>query len=141
MARRGGEPEIPVEAEGKTLQQGPSSTVRLPVAAKDILRNCRTLKRELLQQSNLLSTRIAILGGSTTTEVRSLLELFLLAQGIRPTFYESGYNRYSEDILFKNPDLWNFKPDIVFIHTTWQNVSQFPELQETELEVERRTRL
>ncbi len=84
------------------------------------------LKTELLKQGNLLSTRIAILGGSTTTEVKSMLELFLLAHGIQPTFYESGYNRYCEDVLFENPDLWNFKPDIVFIHTTWHNVSDFP---------------
>ena len=69
-----------------------------------------------------------------------MLELFLLAQGIQPTFYESGYNRYCEDVLFENPDLWNFKPDIVFIHTTWRNVSEFPELLEAEAEVEQRVR-
>jgi FkbH-like protein len=69
-----------------------------------------------------------------------MLELFLLAQGIQPTFYESGYNRYSEDLVFENPDLMNFKPDVVFIHTTWHNVSQFPELMEAEAEVEQRVR-
>ena len=66
--------------------------------------------------------------------------MFLLAQGIQPAFYESGYNRYFEDVLFENPDLWNFKPDIVFIHTTWHNVSEFPDLLETEVEVEERVR-
>ena len=69
-----------------------------------------------------------------------MLELFLLAQGIKPKFYESGYNRYYEDVLFANPDLWTFKPDIVLIHTTWHNVSQFPELMEAEAEVEQRVR-
>jgi len=83
---------------------------------------------------------MAILGGSTTTEVKNMLELFLLAQGVQPLFYESGYNRYSEDVLFENPDLWNFKPDIVYIHTTWRNVSQFPELMEPEAGVEERVR-
>ena len=91
------------------------------------------MKRELLKQTNLVPTRIAILGGSTTTEVKSMLELFLLAHGIQPTFYESGYNRYSEDVVFENPDLWNFKPNIVFIHTTWHNISEFPELLEAEV--------
>ena len=67
-----------------------------------------------------------------------MLELFLLAQGIQPNFYESGYNRYCEDVRFENPDLWRFRPDIVFIHTTWRNVSQFPELMEDEAEIERR---
>ena len=69
-----------------------------------------------------------------------MLELFLLAQGIEPAFYESGYKRYFEDVEFENPDLWNFKPNIVFIHTTWHNISEFPELLEAEAEVEQRVR-
>ena len=112
-------------------------SVQFPIAALDILRQRRTLKKELLGRPNLIPTRIAILGGSTTSEIRSMVELFLLAQGIRPSFYESGYNCYFEDVMFRNSDLWKFKPDIVFIHTTWQNVVQFPELLATEVEVER----
>jgi FkbH-like protein len=114
--------------------------MRYPVAPETILRKRHSLKRELLAQPNLLAKRIAILAGSTTTEVKSMVELFLLAQGIQPTFYESGYNRYSEDVLFDNPDLMSFQPDVVFIHTTWRNVSQFPGLMETEEEVERHVR-
>jgi FkbH-like protein len=127
-------------SEAKTLQAGARRAPQLPTGMADLLRNRRKLKKELLEQPNLLSTRIAILGGSTTTEVKSMLELFLLAQGIKPTFYESGYNRYYEDVSFANPELWNFKPDIVLVHTTWHNVSQFPELMETEAEVEERVR-
>jgi FkbH-like protein len=123
-------------SEAKTLQAGARRAPQLPTAIADLLRNRQRLKKELLEQPNLLSTRIAILGGSTTTEVKSMLELFLLAQGIMPTFYESGYNRYYEDVSFANPELWNFKPDIVLVHTTWHNVSHFPELMETEAEVE-----
>lgn len=112
--------------------------LKFPTAAGDVLRKRHSLKKELLNQGNLVPTRIAILGGSTTSEVKNMLELFLLAQGIQPTFYESGYKQYAEDVLFENPSLWNFKPDIVFLHTTWHNVSQFPELLEAEMEVERR---
>ncbi|HTZ95272.1 MAG TPA: HAD-IIIC family phosphatase [Terriglobales bacterium] len=125
-------------SEANTLRPGARRAPQLPTALADLLRNRKKLKNELLEQPNLLSTRIAILGGSTTTEVKSMLELFLLAQGIKPTFYESGYNRYYEDVLFENQDLWNFKPDIVLVHTTWHNVSHFPELMETESEVEQR---
>ena len=114
--------------------------MRFPITATNILRRRHALKKELLTQPNLVPTRVAILGGSTTSEVKSMLELFLLAEGIQPTFYEAGYNRYSEDILFENPDLWNFKPDVIFICTTWHNVLQFPELMETEEEVELRIR-
>ena len=127
-------------SEATTLQSDVLKALRFPIAVADILRKRQALKKELLKQTNLVPTRIAILGGSTTTEVKSMLELFLLAQGIEPTFYESGYNRYSEDVQFENPDLWNFKPNIVLIHTTWHNISEFPELLESEAEVEQRVR-
>jgi FkbH-like protein len=123
-----------------TLQAEVLKALRFPIVVSDILRQRKAIKRELLKQANLIPTRIAILGGSTTTEVKSMLELFLLAQGIEPTFYESGYNRYAEDVEFENPDLWNFKPNIVLIHTTWHNISEFPELLEAEGEVEHRVR-
>jgi FkbH-like protein len=110
--------------------------LQYPFKAPELLRKRLSLRNALLAQADLLSMRIAILGGSTTTEIRNMLELFLLANGIRAEFYESGYNRYSEEILFENQDLWNFKPDLVFIHTTWRNVSQFPELMESEAAVE-----
>jgi FkbH-like protein len=132
--------EFPLASEPKTLQSAALKAMRLPSSAADIVRKRHSLKKELLAQANLIPTRIAILGGSTTTEVKSMLELFLLAQGIQPTLYESGYNQYSEDILFENPDLWSFKPDVVFVHTTWRNVLQFPELMETEADVEKRVR-
>ena len=126
--------------ETKVVQSGILRDMQFPITPANILRKRHALKKELLAQHDLAPTRVAILGGSTTIEVKSMLELFLLAQGIRPTFYESGYNRYSEDILFENPDLFDFKPDVVFIHTTWHNVSQFPELMEAEGEVEQRVR-
>ena len=110
------------------------------MAVGDILRKRQAIKRELLKQTNLVPVRIALLGGSTTNEIKSMLEIFLLAQGIEPVFYESGYNRYFEDVLFENPELWSFKPDLVFIHTTWQNISEFPALLESESEVEARIR-
>jgi FkbH-like protein len=118
----------------------PARTLEIPTSVGELVRNARKLKQELLKQSNLLSIRVAILGGSTTTQVTSMLELFLLGQGIQPTFYESAFNRYSEDVLFENPDLWNFKPDIVFIHTTWHNVLQWPELVEGKASIEDRVR-
>lgn len=126
--------------ETETLQQQVSKPPQLPTSVAEILRRRHALRRELLEQANLIPARIAILGGSTTSEIKSVLELALLAQGIKPAFYESGYNRYYEDVLTSNPELWNFKPDVVFIHTTWHNVSDFPGLLEREAEVEERVR-
>ena len=38
--------------------------------------------------------------------------------------------------MYESPELWSFKPDIVFVHTTWHNVSRFPDLLQPEAEVD-----
>jgi FkbH-like protein len=107
-----------------------------PISPGNILRKRQALKRELLTQSRLLPVKIAILGGSTTADVKSMLELFLLAHGIEPSFYESAFSAYYEEVMFESLDLWKFKPDIVFVHTNWRNVSQFPEVLASDSEVD-----
>lgn len=120
------------------LQADVLKSTSIPGNDLEILRKRQVLKNELQKQPHLIQKRIAILGGSTTVEVRNSLEVFLLAHGIQPVFYESGYNLYYEDVLSENPALWDFKPDIALIHTTWQNVSAFPEVMESEADVDER---
>ncbi|HYA18251.1 MAG TPA: HAD-IIIC family phosphatase [Bryobacteraceae bacterium] len=93
-----------------------------------MLRKRRVLKELLSEQNPQLTCRVAILGGSTTAEVRSALEIFLLRRSIRPEFYESEYGRFSEDVLFENPELDKFEPQIAYIHTTSRNLRAFPSL-------------
>jgi FkbH-like protein len=124
-----------------SLEAGPTKwaipkEMRFPISAEEILRKRQALKKELLKQPNLTASRIAILGGSTTQEVKSILELFLLAQGIQASFYESEYNAYYEEVMFEGVALREFKPDVVLVHTTWHNVSRLPGLLESEQEAE-----
>ena len=97
-----------------------------------ILKKKKALKRELLQntQQTFLEKKIAILGGSTTRDIRDILELFLLNYGIRPCFYESEYNQYYADGMFPNPALEAFHPDILYIHTSNRNIEQYPSLED-----------
>lgn len=97
-----------------------------------ILKKKKALKRELLQntQQTFLEKKIAILGGSTTCDIRDILELFLLNYGIRPCFYESEYNQYYADGMFPNPALEEFHPDILYIHTSNRNIEQYPSLED-----------
>ena len=59
-----------------------------------LLRKQKSLRRKLLDRENIsyIDKKIAILGGTTTSDFKNLLEIFLLASGIRPSFYESEYN-------------------------------------------------
>jgi len=101
-----------------------------------ILRKKKSIKKKLLlSKDNLMGKNIAILGGSTTSEIKNILELFLLDAGIKPNFYESEYNKYFEDALFGNEDLDDFNPDIVYIHTTNLNIIRYSNLKDSEDEI------
>lgn len=102
-----------------------------------ILKKKKSLKKQFLEnENNFLEKNIAILGGSTTNDIKLILELFLLNQGIKPNFYESEYNRYYEDAMFPNPELEEFKPDIIYIHTTNRNILKYPSISSSKEEVE-----
>ena len=99
-----------------------------PFDGKALGRRRNALRRMLLERPGFMDRRIAVLGGSTTHDLVALMELFLLANGIRPTFYESEYNQWWEDAVFGNPALDAFRPDVVFIHTSVRNVRTWPDL-------------
>ncbi len=107
-----------------------------PFDSSYILKKRKSLKRELLSQAEaqgvrLLHKKIAILGGSTTHDIREILELFLLDEGIAPEFYESEYTQYWNDVMFDNAELAAFKPDLIFIHTSTRNITDFPTVRDT----------
>ena len=101
-----------------------------PLDINKILRKKKSIKKELLDKKNLEEKNIAILGGSTTSEIKNILELFLLDSGIKPKFYESEYNKYYEDAVFGGLELEKFNPDLIYIHSTNININKFPELDD-----------
>jgi FkbH-like protein len=108
-----------------------------PFDSDYILKKKKSLKKALLEENTGFSDKkIAILGGSTTNDIKLILELFLLNFGIRPQFYESEYNQYWQDAMFPNDRLMEFKPDIIYIHTTNRNITQYPQMSDSRQEVE-----
>lgn len=98
-----------------------------------IIKKKKSIKKELLSQDiKFLDKKIAILGGSTTSDIKLVMELFLLNYGIKPEFYESEYNQYWQDAMFDNEELISFKPDIIFIHTTNRNIIEYPNITDDE---------
>ena len=78
---------------------------------------------------------MAVLGGSTTDEVVNLLELLLLSDGFKPDFYQSEYGRFYVDAVHDTQPLIDFKPKIVYVHTSCLNVQDTPPLNCTETEL------
>lgn len=97
---------------------------QLPV--EEILQKRKRLKRELLEATRLQDVRIAVLGGTTTNEIVDLLEVLLLADGFKPVFQQSEYNKFYEDAVLEPGKIAEFRPDIVYVHTHWKNITRFP---------------
>jgi FkbH-like protein len=98
----------------------------------DILMQRRSLKRILAAAEGLRKIKIAVLGGSTTDEIVGLWELLLLSAGFRPVFHSSEYGRFYEDAVLDPQSLIDFKPEIVYIHTSCRNIQTAPPLSCTE---------
>lgn len=121
------------------LQNGRKSVKELdyPFNSEYILKKRKSIKKSLLgqEEQSRIDKRIAVLGGSTTHDIKEMLELFLLNAGIAPVFYESEYNQYWQDVMFDNPELVSFHPDIVFIHTSSRNIKDFPGIRDSEEQI------
>lgn len=103
-----------------------------PFNPQTILKKRKSIRRELLASSGpcasaeaRIDKKIAVLGGSTTHDIISILELFLLDFGIKPEFYESEFGLYYEDAMFSE-ELSAFAPDLIYIHTSRRNIAAFP---------------
>ncbi len=98
-----------------------------PFDSEWILKKAKSIKKTLLSDGTTrIKKKIAVLGGSTTHDVIRILELFLLHYGIEPSFYESEYGQYWQDAMFDNPELAEFAPDLIYIHTTNRNIAEYP---------------
>lgn len=108
-----------------------------PFDGKYIIRKKLKLRKLLKNDgTERIQKKIAVLGGSTTYDIKLCLELFLLNYGIEPEFYESEYNQYYQDAMFPPKGFTDFAPDIIYIYTTSRNITQFPKISDSSEEVE-----
>ena len=111
--------------------------LQYPFDSDHILSKKKSIRKKLYSQSvDFLQKKVAILGGSTTSDIKLILELFLLEQGIKPEFYESEYNQYYQEAMFSNTALEKFRPDIIYIYTTNRNIIKYPDILDSEENVE-----
>jgi FkbH-like protein len=100
-----------------------------PFDGSYIMKKAKSLKKALVSDgSSRIHKKIAVLGGSTTHDIIKTLELFLLNYGIEPEFYESEYGQYWQDAMFPPQELLDFGPDIIYIHTSNRNITDYPTL-------------
>ena len=108
-----------------------------PFDPAHIIQKRRSIRRQLLADGRArIEKKIAVLGGSTTSDIVKTVELFLLDAGIAPSFYESEYAQYFQDAMFPDEHLLAFAPDVVFIHTSNRNITNWPEISDSAETVE-----
>lgn len=108
-----------------------------PFDSEYILKKSKRIKKQLLEEGKAtVKKKIAVLGGSTTHDIIRVLDIFLLNQGIEAEFYESEYAQYWQDIMFDNAELTEFAPDLIYIHTSNRNITDYPTVGDSEDRVE-----
>lgn len=106
--------------------------LEFPFDGKSIIGKKIKLKKQLINDgAKRIHKKIAILGGSTTNDIKLCVELFLLNYGIEPVFYESEYNQYYQDSMFPPERLVEFNPDIIYIFTTNRNITSYPAMTDS----------
>ncbi len=112
--------------------------LQYPFDPAQIIRRRKALRKELLALDEpRLTKKIAVLGGSTTSDIVKTLELFLLDAGIQPEFYESEYAQYFQDAMFPPQELLDFAPDLIFVHTTSRNITHWPQITDSPEDADR----
>ena len=119
------------------MKKNINSILSVPLNNSEVISNLSFLKKELSKKKLAKSKlKLAILGGSSTQHIRDLVDIFLLKENINVEIYEGQFNSYFEEIFFDINKLVLFKPDIIWIHSTWRNIKIYPDANSTNSEVE-----
>ncbi len=103
----------------------------------ELFKNLNLIKEEFSKINHKSKVKkIAILGGSTTSHLKDLLNLFLLNNNISSEFYEGQFQLYYEEVVYNVGKLKEFDPDIIWIHTSWRNIKKFPLMKHTHEEID-----
>jgi len=106
----------------------PFSWTDYPFDMDEMLQKRRSLLRQLRQQPDLPEKKIAILSGVTVGVLKDYIEIWLLASGIRPVFWEGSYALYWEQLVYDTGELKAFSPDVIYIHTSMRCIRHWPQV-------------
>jgi FkbH-like protein len=82
--------------------------------------------------------KVAVLGGFTTKQLVTMLDLFLAAQRVRLDVYEADFGTLRQEVLDPDSGLYRFAPDVVWMPVTWRDIGQRPGLGDTRESVDRK---
>lgn len=80
---------------------------------------CRKVFSRVPQRKNV---KIALLASSTTTLLKTVLELLCWRDGFAAEFYEPDFGTYSREILSPDSHLYEFRPDFIVLLENWRDI-------------------
>lgn len=80
-------------------------------------------------------TKLAILGSFTTTQLTQAIELALFSMGGGLEVFEADYGVYRQEILDPSSELYGFRPNVVFLATSWRDLIHRPSLGQSRAEI------
>jgi FkbH-like protein len=83
------------------------------------------------------TTRLAVLGGFTTTQLAQAIELAMFAMGAGVEMFEAEYGVYRQEIFDPASELYRFGPKTIFLATSWRDLIRRPGLDCSREDVER----
>lgn len=82
-------------------------------------------------------TKLAVLGGFTTTQLAQAIELAVFSMGGSLELFEADYGVYRQEILDPASELYRWRPNTIFLATSWRDLGHRPSLQCTRNDVDR----
>ncbi|RYZ14944.1 MAG: HAD-IIIC family phosphatase [Alphaproteobacteria bacterium] len=75
------------------------------------------------------TTRIAVLGNTTMTQLSGFIELFMFAHNVDAVIYEAPYGVMRQEILDPTSQLYAFNPQFIFLAPTRRDLGALPSAQ------------
>ena len=97
------------------------------------------LASRVSQQSRVRNrpVKIAMLGGFTTHQLVTLLDLYLRAGRVVADVYEADYGIFRQEIIDAESQLYEFRPEFIILATSWRDLGHRPSLSNDRTEVQR----
>ncbi len=103
-----GQPEQALSTYRELMDTAPSMATCLMLAER-----FDALEPQLPEPRPDQSVRVALLGNATLDHLQSYLKVECYRSGLRPAFYQAGFDQYNQEILDPRSGLYTSNPDVV----------------------------
>lgn len=76
--------------------------------------------------------KVAVLGGFTTKQISTFIDLSLFGMGVEAEIYESDFGLVRQEILSPDSGLYSFEPQVVWVAVGRRDLGQVPDIAESE---------